>query len=191
MIYWKTVDAGDYKTYSKKMLEYYTHSQNNFMRINTFWNALKQENLQEVLDNIPELKEGLFKFGIPKEIALLFLWPGEFGTLHTDHTTGLNNGVQARLQIPVLNTKGSRTSYFNLNERQYKNHVVNDGGTKIWPNFYREKLKPVSEIELMEPTIIRTSVPHTVYCDNNEYPRITMTISFQEDLVKFLEEPVT
>ena len=188
MIYWKTVDAGDFKTYSKKFLEYYINNRDKFKSYNTFWNQVKAENLQEVMDSIPDMKYAFQKFGTVKQIAILFLWEGEHGTLHTDHTTDLNVGVQARLQIPVLNTEGSRTSYFVLNERQYANHTVNDGGTKAWPEYYREMLKPVSEVELLEPAIIRTNTPHTVYCDTNKYPRVTMTVSFEDDLIKYLEE---
>ena len=195
MLYWKTVDAGDFKTYSKKFLEYYTKNNNfghddcSFRRYdNTFWNELKQEKMEEVFNLIPEMRDAFSKFGEVKEIAILFLWENEYGSLHTDHTTGLNNGVEARLQIPVLNTEGSRTAYFELNEREFKNHKVNEGGTRIWPEFYRQKIKPVTYVELLEPAIIRTNVPHTVYCDTNKYPRITMTVSFKEDLVKYLDE---
>lgn len=195
-MYWKIVDAGDFKTYSKKFLEYYIKNNNfddpdncSFKRYdNTFWNELKINKLEEVLNLIPEMSDAFRKFGEVKQIALLFLWQNEHGTLHTDHTSGLNNGVEARLQIPVLNTKGSRTAWFELNERQIKNYSESGGGTKQWPNHYRDMIKPITSIELNEPTIIRTNQPHTVYCDTNQYPRITMTISFKDDLVKYLDE---
>lgn len=186
-MYWKTVDAGDYKTYAKKFLEYYIQNKQKFFSPNTFWNALKQEHLEEVLELIPELKEGTASFGKIKEVAILFIWHGEFGSLHTDHTSGLNAGVQARLQIPVANTEKTRTAWIKLTERELKLYSESSGGTKMWPHHFRQR-EPITWVEILQPTIIRTDKPHTVYLDGENYPRITITISFKEDVVKYLDE---
>jgi hypothetical protein len=55
------------------------------------------------------------------------------------------------------------------------------GGTKYWDNNLVKRMKPVSSFQLSEPTLIRTSFPHIVFC--LKVPRIAMTISFQEDPV--------
>ena len=203
MQYWKIVEAGDYTVYARKFLDYYIEKgkygdpdcsfwrQNNKFpsgKPNTFWNGLRPEKLDEVFTLIPELKAGISKFGEVNEIALLTLYEGETGTLHVDHTNGLNENVRARLQIPVLNTKGTRTAWFELNERQYKNHKVNSIGVKEWPYHYREMIEPVTSVEIVQPTIIRTDAIHTIYFDEPKWPRITLTISFKDDIIKYLDE---
>jgi hypothetical protein len=186
MMYWKKVDAGDFQKYGKEFLEYYKTNDSSFNHINRFWNELKDEKLKEVLELFPEMADAFSKFGVVKQIAMIYVWSKGEVTLHTDHTRGLNNGVHARLQIPILNTKGTRTAYFELTEEQYPNYTVSDGGTKFWPDDYKRELQPVDWVEINEPTIIRVSKPHTVYCDTNRFPRITMTVSFEDDLVKYL-----
>ena len=191
MIYWKTVDAGDFETYAKKFLKYYIENKDSsfvFNKYNPTWNELKQEKIDEVLSLIPEMKEGLSQYGEINLITIMTILDKSQGiSLHIDYTTGTNAGVQARLNIPVMNTKGSKTAFFEMNERQYNNHVENKVGTKVWPDFYKEKIKPASIVEIVSPTIIRTSVPHTVYFGEDNYPRIVITISFKDDVVKYLE----
>ena len=51
MIYWKTVDAGDYETYAKKFLKYYIENKDSsfvFNKYNPTWNELKQDKIDEV-----------------------------------------------------------------------------------------------------------------------------------------------
>jgi hypothetical protein len=188
MKYFEIVEAGDFKTYSKKFLEYFIKNQNNFEFRTSAWIPLKQEKLEEVLTLIPELKEGTSKFGEIKQIIVIIYNQGENGSVHIDSGKGMSEGVQARLQIPILNTKNSRTAWFEMNERQYKRGSTFESGVRTWPDFYREFLKPVAEVEIIEPTIIRINTPHTIYCDNKEFPRITISISFMEDVVKYLDE---
>jgi aspartate 1-decarboxylase len=195
MKYWKKIEAGDYKTYSRKFLEYYIKNNNfndtncSFIRYsNDFWNELKTEKLGEVFTLIPELKDGLAKFGKVKAIAIIIMSDPKLGNIHIDHDTGTNAGVKARLQIPVINTNGSRTAFFELPEEIYKDHTKNSGGVMRWDAKYKYVVEPITSVEIIEPTIIRTHVPHTVYYDSNKFPRIAITISFEEDVVRYLDE---
>ena len=184
--YWKIVSAGDYEVYAKKLLNLFETEKKYFDNVNPFWNPVKQSSNQEILSMIPELQELEKLYGKINEMTLLVL-SGDNSTLHTDHQVGPNKGVQARLNVPVLNCEDSVTAFFELDEETFNTHEINKGETKYWSEHLRRTLKPVTQIVLMQPTILRTSKPHTVFCNGKKFPRISLTISFKEDLVKLLE----
>jgi len=185
MQYWKIVEAGDYKVYGQKILELHRKKPEFFRHINLFWNPVKTDRLKEVLDNIPEFQGVIEKFGPIKQMAVLTLGT-DSSTLHIDHTDDLNNGVQARLNIPLLNCEGSSTAFFEMDEKTFQMHESTPSGAKYWPTSLRNSLEPITEIELIQPTILRTSSPHTIFCRTCQYPRISLTISFVNDVVNFL-----
>ena len=132
----------------------------------------------------PELISGTAEFGPINELSILLL-TSDNSTLHIDHTIGPNRGVEARLNIPIINTAGSYTAFYEgMDNYPY---ATSPGGTKCWSNELRNSLTPVTWVEVIEPTILRTSQPHTVLNKNGVFPRITITMSFVEDLVKYLE----
>jgi hypothetical protein len=186
MVYWKRVHAGDYKLYGKELLYYFIKNNKNFYHANRFWHGIKQSYKQDLLDNVPSLASGLSAFGTIKEVAVLIIEEANSSTLHIDHTVGPNNGVLARLNFPILNVEGTETCFFELPPSIYNTYKINNTGTKSWSNRLRDSLRPVSKVEITEPTIIRTSVPHTVICNTFNNPRITATVSFYEDLSRFL-----
>lgn len=188
MEYYKIIDAGDFQTYSEQfMLYYYTHK-NNFIPRNRFWNPLKTECLENCSRYNPALFEGISKFGTIKQMAILFLFD-DSATLHIDHKNGLNENVKARLNIPLLNCSGSFTAFFEMNESTFGLGELTES-TKIlvWPTEIRNTLKPVCEVELIQPTILRTSSPHTVFCRTCNFPRVSLTISFENDVANYLSE---
>ena len=110
------------------------------------------------------------------------------GPIHVDHTVGLNEGVKARINFPLLNCDGTKTAFYELSDRQFELHNLTQAGAKRWPAWCGEHFTPVTEVELNQPTIIRTNVPHAIRCFSNEFPRISLSISFKEDVVKYLEQ---
>ena len=186
MNYFKIVDAGNFQEYNKQFLDYYHMNQTNFIPKNSFWNPLRPECLGHCLDNNLNFASGINKFGKVKEIAILFLH-NDSSTLHIDHQSGLNRGVKARLNIPILNCEGSYTSFFELDEKTFNQSKFSKGLTRFWDDELRNELTPVSSVELIQPTILRTSSPHSVFCVLCKFPRISLTISFQNDVVHLLE----
>ena len=187
MNYWKKVYAGDYKKYSAELYELFVNNYNeHFYYVNDFWNPVKAKTTWTISKIIPDFEEVIEIFGPIKEMALLVL-NSDSATLHVDHTIGLNGNVYARLNIPVLNCTGSTTAFFDLDKDTYAKHTTSPGGTKGWPSELRNSLQPVTQVELVEPTVLRTSVPHTVFCHSCNFPRISLTISFRKDLVSLLD----
>lgn len=186
MIYWKKVPAGDYKNYATKILDYfygvYLGRKVRDKWSNSFWNPVP---LADITAYFPELILGTEMYGTVKEASILLL-TGDTSTIHIDHTIGLNAGVKARLNIPLINTAGSFTAFYTGLE-QYL-FTTSPGGTRTWGSTLRYQLTPVTTVELIEPTILRVSEPHSVLCKNGVFPRVALTISFKEDVVKYLEE---
>lgn len=192
MKYFKQVDAGNYKKYAEDFLLYYIRNRNDLTKFsglpnNTFWNAFRKENYEKYLEDNPEFREGLKQFGEIKEMSVLTLF-NDSSTLHIDHESGANFGVKARLNIPLLHCEGSYTEFFDMSEETFNKHKRTGGNTLYWSTEIRNTEKPVTMVELIQPTILRTSEPHTVKCTNCKFPRISLTISFKDDVVKFLDE---
>jgi hypothetical protein len=187
MQYWKSVEAGDHKTYASKILElYHTENKSYFQRINYFWNQIRADKKDELIRRIPEMSRIEELYGPIKQLSLLILCD-DTSTLHTDHTIGLNSGVEARLNIPVLNCEGSITAFFKFDDLIRSLFTIGKDGTKCWPYIDRYYEKPITQVELVQPTILRTSEPHTVLCKNCTFPRISLTMSFETDIVSQLE----
>lgn len=197
MNYWKRVNLGDYKTYGPQVLQYFNTNPHKFWRpplpnnyhhgTTLFWNALNQSFLADFLNKVPGLKEGSAKFGPINEVSVLVV-NDDTVQLHIDHTSKLNAGVKARINVPLLNCDGSLTAFYEFTEEQYNQSVINSAGVRTWPRQWRRELTPVTSVELSEPTILRTSAPHTVFTDNCKYPRIVLTMSFVNDVVHYLDE---
>lgn len=182
MNYWRHIDIGDYRTHAARILEHNVNGNINLQSCR-FWNPIDKN---QVARTVPDLIAGLRPFGTVREMAILVIRADQQSSLHTDHTVGLNKGVKARINIPILNCEGSVTSFFDLPPEVRDNYETNAGGTKWWPLHYRLQYEPVSSVTLTVPTIIRTAEPHTVYCNTNSYPRITLTVSMEEDVERFL-----
>lgn len=187
MKYFKVIEVENVKKISEDFLSYYKENHQKFNRINSFWNEFDPIHYEQFLNEVESICDLTSQFGEVKEMALLILWR-DSSTLHIDHITGLNKDVKARLNIPIMNCKGSYTEFFELSPEKFALGKKNLGGTTSWPHIIRNTEKPVSVVELIQPTILRTSTPHTVKCSNCEFPRISLTISFKDDVVKYLDE---
>jgi len=188
MIYWKKVSAGDYKNYVPKVLKYFyeVNLPNKVLGSvsHISWNPVP---FADITTYFPELLLGIEIYG-PIKNATILLLTSDSGTLHIDDTTvGYNAGVQARLNIPISNTAGSLTAFYTGLE-QYPFKMAFSGGSKTWSMKLKYSLTPVTTVELVEPTILRTIEPHAVFGRNAKFPRVVLTISFEEDVVKYLEE---
>jgi hypothetical protein len=196
--YWRKVDAGEYQVYIKDLLSYYITNSTKFNCTNTFWYQFSPVYYDDYLKQHPLFAEGISQYGDVNEIAILVLpTPVNNTPVHIDHNFGLNKGKRARLNIPALNCEGSYTCFYQLTEDQYKrgkrstprkiedNYEPGDE-TLGWSDEVLGAIDPTTQVELVQPTIIRTSSPHNIRCYSNKFPRISVTMSFKDDLVRFL-----
>lgn len=181
MNYWRQVDIGDHELIAKKV-HAHASTKVNLMTC-PFWNLLKIPELREAA---PELFSGVESLGETIRCAALLVLRIDDSTLHIDHTVGTQKGVQARLNLPILNTEGTTTAFFKMSDRQFGlSHVNSINGTRVW-NF-RHLYKPITTVAVTQPTVLRISAPHTVFCETNKFPRLTLTITFENDAVSWLQ----
>lgn len=185
MKHWKRVNIKNFEHHANDFMLYFVNNKEKFKIYNTFWNQFKPEYYKCFFNERTEFEQELIKFGTIKEITLLILVHSNT-TLHTDHTSGLNKDVNYRLNIPIKNCEGSLTCFYDIPQDQKLNFSTTSGGTKAW-HIPLNNIKPITSVELSSPTIIHTSFPHAVISITNKLPRIAMTISFKEDLIKYLE----
>jgi hypothetical protein len=192
---WKIVDAGDFKKYGRNFLIFYTKNLDKFKHCNHFWAQFIPEYYDTYLENDVSFRDGISKFGEINEIAFLTI-QGNKTPIHIDHTIGLNKNVKARLNIPLLNCEKSYTAFYDLSPEILANYkitlpgkqygsYISEGSSKYW-EFSNDEIKPFTKVELVQPTILRTSYPHNVICQGDKFPRIAITISFKEDISKYL-----
>lgn len=186
MEYFKLVNIPDWEKQTKNILSFYEK----VIDFTTcpFWNSLNLTVLEKIA---PGLFISLANFGIVKEVALIVMTSNQT-TLHTDHTVGLQKGVNARIQIPICNVEKSITCFY-AREDVGDFYKENNAGTKVWSKNLISEKKPAAFVRLNSPTIIRTSTPHIVLCEpETVFPRITLTVSMVDDLDKYLKLiPVT
>lgn len=183
MKYWRYADIPDWNDYKDKLSKYCIEK---YSEKQTFWNPLVIEQLK--LD-VPEFINSITNvYGDINEISILVSHYDNVN-LHIDHKAGPNKFVQARINFPILNTEGTLTCFFDMEEKVYKAHTVNNYGTIAWPIFVKKALRntAVESVCVNVPTILKTDHPHTVYCDTNNFPRMALTVSFKEDVVKYLD----
>ncbi len=185
--YWLEVEMPNYEKYASDFLNYYVKYNSNFTRSTNIWHPLDPKYYEEYFKNHVDFYNAISKFGEINEISTVILFKDT--SIHTDHTAGLNANVKARLNIPVLNCKDSYTGFFNFSELDQKlGKAVSRNASKFWPEDILLRNPPVCGFELCKPTILRTSIPHKVFCKNDKFPRISLTISFKDDVVKYLDE---
>ena len=101
-------------------------------------------------------------------------------SIHIDYMAG----VQARLQLPIMNTAGTKTLFYTADRDKVK--------TVYMPNnahFYHIEQKDatlVDSVEVNQPTVLRIDQPHAVIANRRASPRITLTLRLDRDPVRFI-----
>lgn len=133
------------------------------------------------LNFCPELLHGLTEANIiPKLIGVYITFNQTDSKVHIDYLNP--NWNQCRLNIPVLNTEGSRTEFYSGGNFK---EVTQSNGLKYLESIDNSYIKE-TEIELKNPTILRIQTPHRVNTNLKNTPRICLTIFTEIDLVNFL-----
>lgn len=99
--------------------------------------------------------------------------------IHVDHMPG----VQARVLLPIENTEGSYTAF-------YQNHVpLKDDAFQSSYRAYTARPEDCTEIErvhMVQPIVLRITTPHAVICNPTSGPRVTLTLRLDKDPVDLL-----
>lgn len=136
-------------------------------------------NLSEFLDSVPLLSLSFKKFELKCNFAAAYvMYKNIHNPIHID-----NYEQEARINIPILNCKGTYTKFFNKGSFKLAHNKITDMHPHIlhvWHPDMKE-YKPVDEVEVDCATVMLVNEPHVVYMDEKNAPRITVTLGFDKD----------
>lgn len=139
--------------------------------------------LDEFKKFCPKLDLGFKRYGMKCKFAASFFMKQNGDTpIHIDNY----KGGEARINIPILNTKGTLTRFYTGGEFQEMIHPLT--GVKFLKLISTKTIKFADMVETDQPTVIRINEPHDVLMDVKNIPRIVLTLGFDKDPIFFLED---
>jgi hypothetical protein len=171
MKYYKKLEL-DHTLVAKKTLEYISANKN---KIKSFWTNII---FNEFVSCVPEL------LTVFKEIDLT---PRRVALITTSINTEIHRDdayVPLRINIPILNCKGSQTEFWKTSVKPTRIFLPNGV-----PYLYIDKknCELVETFELDAPTVLRIKEPHSISVGEN-VPRISLTVEFVEDIEYLLND---
>lgn len=179
MIYFKEIFLPNFKNIQKKIDSYFSE----WVTLPTGGVTLiDKEKIKQVA---PELEDDLLSMNIKiQNIGVHVLYKDTESKVHVDYVNPNQN--QCRLNIPIRNTEGSKTAFYTGGN--YKKIYQNFKPVCFYLQAIDDSAVKVSEIEMINPTIIRVQEPHKVIINLQKVPRICLTIYTDVDMVSFLED---
>lgn len=152
----------------------------------SLWNKL---DTRALVQSVPELIEYFKTFGLKlKEIAVTVCNSHTNAPLHIDELP-----VIAKINFPILNTKGSRNLWYRVPEELMStvNPIVNKFGSKFYDlkSIDLSKCEKIAEVEISRPVVFNSQLPHMIDMSNCQaFPRLVLTCMFFNEPVDFLKE---
>jgi hypothetical protein len=139
--------------------------------------------LDEFKKFCPKLNLGFERYGIVCIFAVAFVMEHNGNApIHIDNYPYGN----ARINLPILNTKGSLTRFYTGGVFQQIINPVSQVPALRLKSL--DGLKNVDSVEIDQATVIRVNEPHDIAMNVNNSPRITLTLGFDKDPVFLLED---
>jgi len=141
--------------------------------------------LNEFKKHCPKLNLGFARYDLICNYAVAFVMHKTTDVkIHIDNYN--NKNMNARINIPILNTKNTFTRFFTGGEfTKITNPFTNVTALRLTGP---KDLKYVDKVEIDKTTVIRVNEPHDIVKLNKEIPRITLTLGFDKDPVFLLED---
>jgi hypothetical protein len=180
MIYYKPIELDYYDIIVRKCLAYVKTFDKAYNRMlpRASWYDL---NLTTLIKECPELMLAFKKYDLKPIMAAIYIM---YNSAHTSiHVDAFPS--QARINLPLLNCKNTYTNFYESKNEPIK--WINPDSGVISYNVVGDHIL-VDRVEIMQSTIIRTKVLHSVDLPiNNPVPRITLTLGFDKDPVFLLD----
>jgi hypothetical protein len=152
----------------------------------SLWNKLDTRALVRA---VPELVRYFQTFGLKlKEVAVTVCNSKKNATLHIDELP-----VTAKINFPILNTKGSRNLWYSVPEELMSqvDPIINKFGSAYYDlaSVDLDKCEKIAEVELNTPIVFNSQLPHMIEMSNCQaFPRLVLTCMFFNEPVDFLKE---
>lgn len=182
MQYYKKIDIDFYDVIIADALNYIKEQQPDIYarKINATYNVL---DLSELKKFCPKLDLSFAKYNITCNFAVAFVMYkiGDIGIHIDSYPYG-----DARINIPLLNTKGTYTKFFTGGIfKEIVNPLTNIHSLRLHSG---AGLTQVDSVEIDKTTVIRVNEPHCVFMNSATVPRITLSLGFDKDPIFLLED---
>lgn len=106
-------------------------------------------------------------------------WSGGGWPIHTDGNSQKSYQSEFRLVVPLFNTEGTKTRFFESSEpgTVHDEAEIGNNGTQ-YTIYNPEFCKEVTDYELTKPVLINTNIPHSVDGPINGMSRLSLGICF-------------
>ena len=174
MIYYKYLDI-NYKSLAEEIKKYLLDNPHLIERGDGNWRVATSW----LLENFPHIKD-LFEWDI--EFAGIFVSHTSEGSVHID-----NDKKPVRINFPIMNCNNTVTKYFKRTGDTIKGKQTNGVS---YHGVDTDKLEEVDQFVLDRPVAMRVLEPHQVCVDHENYPRVSCTIQFKQDIEYLLKEKI-
>jgi len=135
---------------------------------------------QDILTAVPKLAKFFTANNLyPNYFVAFIRAPGITAPIHIDRDVGEVLQFELALNLPVANCTGTEMHWFDVptSELEY----IEDRDNKYRalgqdPEIYKT-LKPITSLELTEPTLLRIDIPHNV-TNNQNHHRMVISVRF-------------
>ena len=177
MIYYKKIFIDDLEIIQSKVLGFIKANPAVYYRKSaTSYNYL---NVPELLNHCPELITSFAKFDLKIIFAASHcMWKNIESVVHIDRVPW-----ECRINLPILNTKGTSTLFYTNVEYKEDVQVMANGESYDTYLTTNTDFIEVDSVEIDQPTVLRVRAPHKVVMNELTVPRITLTLGFNRDPV--------
>jgi hypothetical protein len=168
-MYYKLLELDSWQAVSNRLNSYVDQHPELIKAQNSPW---VNSNTQEVLTTIPELQDLFRPLNLTiARISFFIMWTNAC-EIHVDDTV-----CNARINIPVRNCTNTWTKFFTPPSSTIRKYQPNGVSYMHIEGPFTE----VDKFELIGPVVFKPKEPHQVIMDHNNFPRISVTIAFNED----------
>lgn len=181
MIYYKKIFIDDLEIIQAKVLEFIKAKPAIYYRRSaTSYNWL---DVPDLLNHCPELITSFAKFDLRITFAASHcMWKNSESVVHIDRVPW-----ECRINVPILNTKGSRTFFYTNVDYKEDVHIMADGRKYDVYTTTNTDFVEADSVEVDQPTVLRVRAAHRVIMNELTAPRINLTLGFNRDPVYMLD----
>jgi hypothetical protein len=133
---------------------------------------------REIIKEVPELLTLFKPLGLDILMMGFFVMHYKVTPIHIDKTE-----IPIRINFPILNCENTETRYFKtVGPAVEKTQVNNLGFVEYQP----DQCEVVDRFKLTQAVAMRVLEPHQVLVHHDNFPRISCTVAFKQDLSHLL-----
>jgi len=173
MIYYKYLDL-DYQSVAEKIRIFLKDRPNITDYKQNSWVGAPREIVKEV----PEVINMFKPLGLNVAMIGFFTMYYKTGPIHTDA-----DNFSIRINFPILNCEDTETRYFKTSGPGIEYLQPNGKG---YVQYQPDQCEQVDSFKLTQAVVMRVLEPHQVILNHDNFPRISCTVSFKQDLTYLL-----